>query len=124
MTKRKRKKTRSFGELYIKNYLIENNIDYIKEYCFLDCLSENGHPLRYDFFLPDYNLLIEFQGQHHYHPVNKGWRAKKITKQTQLRDVIKKNYAFNNKIALLEIPYWEKDNIKQILDLLFDWSKL
>lgn len=116
MTKhKKRKRARSFGELYIKECLELYNISYTKEYSFKDCLSENNYPLRFDYFLPDYNLLIEFQGQHHYQPVNKGWRAKKVTKQTQLRDKIKRKYAFNNQIALLEIPYWEKNNITSIL---------
>jgi len=36
--------------------------------------------------------------------------------KTQKHDNIKNNYCISNNIPLLRIPYWEKDNIKDILD--------
>ena len=114
----KRKKVRSWGEYNITQYLKDNKINYVREHKFEDCLSEKNHPLRFDFFLPDYNLLIEFQGKHHYEPVNKGWRAKKVTAATKKRDIIKSNYAKDNKIALLTIPYWEKEKEKIDINLI------
>lgn len=115
---KKYKTVRSWGETFITQFLNQKNVIYFKEYTFNDCLSENNKKLRFDFYLPEYNLLIEYQGKHHYEPVNKGYRAKKVTATTKIRDKIKADYAYNNKIALFEIPYWEKKNIEHILTKL------
>ena len=116
----KYKTVRSWGETFITQFLVQHDIKFFKEYSFDNCLSENNKKLRFDFYLPEYNLLIEYQGKHHYEPVNKGYRAKKVTSITKIRDKIKADFAYNNKIALFEIPYWEKKNIEDILtNLLF-----
>lgn len=51
----------SKGERLIAEYLIENNIDFIREYWFKDL--KDIRPLRYDFYLPKKNILIEFDGE-------------------------------------------------------------
>lgn len=57
-------KSVSRGESRIEAFLKENNIIYEKEKCFDDCRDQL--PLRFDFYLPDYNMVIEFQGEQHY----------------------------------------------------------
>lgn len=57
-------KSVSRGESRIEAFLKENNIIYEKEKCFDDCRDQL--PLRFDFYLPDYNMAIEFQGEQHY----------------------------------------------------------
>lgn len=52
---------RSIGEQNIENILLANNVNYIREYTFTD--FQNA---RYDFYLPDMNRLIEFDGIQHY----------------------------------------------------------
>lgn len=50
----------------INNLLIENNINYKKEYSFIDLKGIKGGPLRFDFAIFDDNNnlieLIEFDG--------------------------------------------------------------
>lgn len=110
-----KKKVRSYGEYYIQKFLDYNNIQYIKEKTFKDCLSLKNNRLRFDFYLPNQNILIEFQGPHHYKPVNKGRRAKRVHKTTVLHDKIKRNFCKKNDIKLLEIK-----QIKNIYETLLE----
>jgi hypothetical protein len=105
------------GENKIEEYLINNNISHINQYKFLGCKYKKV--LRFDFYLPDYNLLIEYQGIQHYEPVDfagKGnkW-AEKQFETNQIKDKIKRDYCKNNNINLLEIPYWDIGMIDLIL---------
>ena len=106
-----RKKHRSWGEFYIKEILKKYKIKFTQEKKFPDCLSLKNRPLRFDFYLNDYNILIEFQGIHHFKPVNKKYRAKKVHELTVLHDNIKRNYCRRNNIPLIELDY---KNIKMI----------
>jgi hypothetical protein len=76
--------------------------------------------LRFDFYLEEFNTSIEIQGKQHYEPVDFGGRPREWSIQDfkiqQIRDQIKRDYCKENNIKLLEIPYWDFDNIEQILD--------
>lgn len=80
----------------------------------------NGTKYRFDFYLPDYNLMIEYDGEQHYMPVNFGENNTKLMKERlkarQKNDQIKNNYCKENNINLLRIPYWEKQNIETIIN--------
>lgn len=102
----------SKGENYIKEYLLRNNILYKQQKTFKGL--KDVHPLRYDFYLPDYNLLIEYNGGQHYKSVNYFGGNKKFTIQ-QKHDSLKEKYAKEHNIKLLIIPYWEFNNIDNIL---------
>lgn len=117
--RRKRKSCKSHGERIITETLNKLNINYIREYSFSDCRSLNNYPLRFDFYCPDYNLLIEFQGKHHYEPVNKYPKAKRVTEKTKINDQIKINYCQSRNIDLITIPYWELENISFKLPIVF-----
>jgi len=108
-----KKKVRSYGEHYIQRFLDYNNIYYIKEKTFKDCLSPKNNQLRFDFYLPQHNVLIEFQGPHHYKPVNKGYKAKRVHKTTVLHDEIKREFCRKTRIRLIEIN--QVDNIYETL---------
>jgi hypothetical protein len=112
---RKRKRQRSFGEYYIKQILEKYNVNYIKEKIFSNCNSLKNNPLRFDFYLNDYNILIEFQGKHHYQPVNKYYRARKIYEQTVRHDNIKKEFCIKHNIPLIEINYKDINKIEEVL---------
>jgi len=118
--RRRRKRAQSFGERYIEDYLLATNIEYEREKTFDGCLSRKRRNLRFDFFLPTYNLLIEFQGQHHYKPVNNKRRAYYTHKTTVKHDEIKKIFAAENNIELMEISYVDRENIIDILNQKFD----
>lgn len=107
----------SFGEFYVKRYLINNNISYIPQYVIPECKFKR--PLPFDFaVLDNYDnvlFLIEFDGQYHYllNPMRKNPESDLL--YTQNNDRIKDEYCNNHNIRLLRIPYWESGNIPQIL---------
>lgn len=52
---------KSKGEIKIYKYLIENNINFLKEHIFNDFPNA-----RYDFYLPQEKICIEFDGKQHF----------------------------------------------------------
>lgn len=102
----------SKGENIIQCYLYNNNIVNYFQYKFDDCRNINSLP--FDFYLPLYNCCIEYQGIQHYEPIEFFGGEKQFQLQQKL-DQIKRNFCRNNNIKLIEIPYWDFDNIEQIL---------
>lgn len=94
----------SHGEKYIRNYLDKSNIRYESQKRFHD-LKDKTY-LSYDFYLPDYNILIEYQGIQHYESINFRGNGKysNLEKQ-QKHDNLKRNYAKENGYKLLELKY-------------------
>lgn len=103
----------SKGEQRIKIFLEENKKEYILQYTFEDCRNINKLP--FDFYLPDYNMCIEYDGQQHFESINHFGGKEKLNLR-QLRDNIKTEYCQRNNIKLLRIPYWEFENIESILN--------
>lgn len=102
---------RSTGELSIQNVLNEANVSFEREKTYEDLINpETNYKLRYDFYLPSLNRLIEFDGVQHYQEVDLFGGQEEFLKRQSL-DLLKNKYALNNNIALVRIPYWEKDNI-------------
>lgn len=103
----------SKGEKKILTYLESVNIFNVPQKEFDNLLGVNDGLLSYDFYLPTYNLLIEYQGEFH------DGTAKQQTKEQfevqKEHDRRKKQYAIDNKINLLEIWYWDYNNIEEIL---------
>jgi hypothetical protein len=95
----------SKGEECIIKYLEENNIEYIFQKKFENCIYKN--PLRFDFYLPKYNICIEYDGIQHFEPI-KFFGGEEIFKNIKERDNIKNEYCLENNIKLIRIPY---DNI-------------
>jgi hypothetical protein len=103
----------SKGEKRIKEYLDNNKINYISQKKFEGLVGLGNRKLSYDYYLPDYNLLIEFQGKFHDGTAKK--QTKKDFEKQQEHDRRKCEYAKNNNINLLEIWYWDIKNINNIL---------
>lgn len=105
----------SKGEKKIKNVLNNLNLQYIynKPY-FNNLLSSKGNPLRPDFIIPDMNIWIEYDGEFHYENKYEGDGHKEII----INDKIKNQYAKDNNWKLIRIPYWEFNNIENILNEL------
>lgn len=108
---------KSKGCLIIENYLLTNSILFIQEKRYDGCKDKKTLP--FDYYLPDYNFLIEFDGTHHF----KGnLRIKDLTKRIeslkiiQLHDQIKNQYARDHQIKLLRIKYDEK-YIEELLEV-------
>lgn len=104
----------SKGEQRIINYLdsfIKNQYTYQKYYD--DLFGIGGGLLSYDFYLPTYNLLIEYQGEFHDGTANQ--QTEEEFEIQQEHDRRKREYAKSHGIDLLEIWYWDFDNIEDIL---------
>lgn len=104
---------KSRGEQKISDWLAQNNISFIKEYSFSDCRDQNALP--FDFYLPEHNILIEFDGAQHYKPVDY-FGGQDAFEKVQLHDSIKTKYCLDNNIKLIRIPYWDYCNIDIILN--------
>ena len=98
--------TYSIGERKISAILQQNNIEYIKEWVAPDLKNR-----RFDFYLPQNNRLIEFDGRQHYQPYPNKWEKNCNLQTRQQRDNEKNQYALSHNIPLARIPYWERDNI-------------
>jgi hypothetical protein len=103
----------SLGEQKIENYLISKNIQYIPQKKFDDCKGIKRR-LPFDFFIPDLNILIEYNGIQHYIP-QKNFGGECSFQKICRTDLIKKEYSQNKNIKLLIIPYYEERNIIEIL---------
>ncbi len=129
--------SKSNGEKKINNYLISNGFIkiskeeyeklnsknekyYIPQKEFKGLVGINGGLLSYDFYLPQFNLLIEYQGIQHEKPIDFNGlgikRAEKVFKKQQEHDRRKHEYALKNNINLLEIWYLDFDRIEEILN--------
>lgn len=105
----------SKGEKRIAGFLDKHQIKYEMEKVFNECRSPKNRPLRFDFYLEDYNVCIEFQGHHHYKSVNKHRTAKIAHEKTTIHDKIKRDFVFHNGIFLIEIPHWNIDIFEEPL---------
>ena len=94
------------------------HIKFEKEKRFKDCKDIRCLP--FDYYLEDYNLCIEVDGQFHYLSVGSSFTTKYMNlPEVQRRDKIKTDYCKNNNIGLLRLPYYEKDNFEtMIIDTL------
>ncbi|MEL0667630.1 zinc-ribbon domain-containing protein, partial [Clostridioides difficile] len=108
--------SKSKGEKVIETWLIKNNIKYNYEEKFKNLIGLSGGSLSYDFYLQEYKLLIEYQGEFHDGSLLEVCQTEEQYKQQQEHDRRKREYAKNNGYKLLEIWYWNFDNIEEILD--------
>ena len=112
---------KSQGEKNIEKYLESKKIYYIPQKTFYGLIGVNGGNLSYDFYLPNYNLLIEFQGIQHEKPIDFKSEGKEKAKENfrkqQEHDKRKREYAELHNIKLLEIWYYEIDNIDETLSI-------
>ena len=96
---------KSFGEQEIQLILSENNIDFIREYKIKELNN-----LRFDFYLPNFNRLIEFDGIQHFQPIDY-FGGENTFLNYQKNDKLKNDYANKYNIPLVRIPYYEKGKI-------------
>lgn len=118
-----RKKSHSKGEDRIKEILQENNINFIQEKTFDTCrFLDSGYLGYFDFYLPGYNCLIEYDGIVHFN-INKGrgWDTEERLQKTKEHDNFKNQWCKDNNILLIRIPYTHFNDLK-IIDLLPDTS--
>lgn len=105
----------SRGESLVRWWLTKHVVEFNEQYEFKGC--KHKKPLKFDFFLPTFNLAIECNGRQHYEhvPIFHDRNAWNTLEQQQLRDNIKKEWTRSNNIELLVIPYYEYDQLWDIL---------
>lgn len=103
--------TKSVGEKKVKTQLELLQIKFKREKTFEGCKNpETDRKLRYDFYLPDYNTCIEYDGFTHF-IANGGWNTKENLAGIQYRDNIKNKFCKDNNIKLVRIPYTDFNKI-------------
>lgn len=110
--------TETQGEAEIRRWLLKHDITNFKQD---EVTLPNENPrckrqyLRPDFWLPDYNLFIEYNGEQHYTDVDYFFDDDFTFEDQQIRDQTLRDYCRRNNLQLLEIPYTEFDKINAIL---------
>jgi hypothetical protein len=107
---------KSKGEKRIKEIFDLKEIYYIPQKEFIGLIGLGNGNLSYDFYLPQYNLLIEYQGKQHQEYIKGFFKTKKDFEKQLEHDRRKKEYANKNNIILLEIWYYDFDKIEEILE--------
>jgi very-short-patch-repair endonuclease len=102
----------SKGEKTISKILEELNLIYKKEYS----INIDGVNYRFDFFIPELNLIIEYDGKQHFEPIEY-FGGDEAYQKIKNNDLIKNNWCLDNSILLLRIPY--NQNIEELIFNLF-----
>lgn len=102
----------SQGETVIKSILQINQIPYQSQKTFDDCINPKTRAkLLFDFYLPDYNCCIEYDGEQHFCSRESGLFTAQKVKEIQERDKIKDNYCREKGIKLIRIPYTDYNKL-------------
>lgn len=108
---------KSKGEEIIANILLKNNILFEQQKTFKTCyFNKTNRPAFFDFYLPNKNYIIEYDGIQHY---KGGWKEDLFT--IQERDNFKNQWCKDNNIQLIRIPYYHLNDLC-IEDLLLQTS--
>lgn len=101
----------SRGEELLSKLFSQMNIEFIPQKTFDDCRnSETGCKLYFDFYLPDYNYCIEYDGIQHFEKTR--WSHDDF-EERKIRDNIKNTYCDNNGIKLVRLTFEDYNNINK-----------
>lgn len=100
----------SKGEANITSFLKEHNVKFVAQHI-IDCPINVSGIAKIDFYLPDHNLFIEYNGKQHYEPVVY-FGGEERFRQQQQRDLYVRSYCSSHSIELLEISYLESEYIE------------
>ena len=113
----------SHGERKMRLILNSYGLWIIQQYSFDDC--KDISKLKFDAYSEKYKIAFEYNGEQHYRVVDfsgKNYdRAKRQYDRIVRRDKIKRNYCANKGIRLIEIPYWEFDNMESYIKSKLPW---
>lgn len=108
---------KSKGELETIDVLNNLDINFVEQKIYPDCKDINYLP--FDFYLIDYNILIEFDGEQHYFPVRFHGMSQQDAEDNfanvKYHDEIKTQFCRDYNIPLIRIPYFERGNILSYL---------
>lgn len=109
--------TSSVGEKRIKSWLESNNVKFLRQHKFKGL--RNKRNLRFDFYLPERNTLIEYDGKQHFEPVRFNGisidKAVEAHNKVKYLDTLKNRYCQENNIKLIRIDYKCLEDISSVL---------
>lgn len=106
----------SRGEQLIERHLDASSYQYETQYIIPGCKNERVLPFDFGVFRDGYLMaLIEYEGIQHFEIVE-FFGGKDGFERVRKNDRIKRNYCLDNDIKLIEIPYWDIENISGILN--------
>lgn len=115
----------SHGEREIAKWLDSRGVQYKRQYIIIpEQVLFGRNKFRADFYLPDHNTIIEFNGKQHYEYSKFYHRTEEDFVNQQDRDQRLRVYCKKNKIRLIEIPYTDFNNIEKILSKKLSISKI
>jgi len=106
----------SYGETMITTFLNLHKIEYKTEKIFGGCVNSKGNMLRYDFYLVKENVLIEYDGAHHF-GVTSYSKDFEVVKE---HDRIKDEYAAKNGMPLIRLMHKDLENLQDIVFTVLD----
>lgn len=98
----------SKGEELIQKILQKNHVNFERQKRFDTCKDKK--PLPFDFYLPNYNTLIEYDGEQHF-GLGRFWGDKNYYNELKIHDNIKNQWCKENNILLIRIPYTHYANL-------------
>lgn len=104
--------TMSNGEKMAENIFIHHKINYIPQKRFDDC--RDVYTLPFDFYLSDYNLIVEIMGEQHEKPLD-FFGGQEAFEKRIYHDKIKRDYLNKNNIYCLDIWYYEFDKMESMI---------
>ena len=103
----------SKGEREVRKFLESNKMNYSTEKTFPGCISPRGKRLKFDFYLPEQNICIEYDGIQHFKPIEY-FGGKEFLKYIKKCDRIKDDFCKHKDIKLVRITYFT--NCKSVLE--------
>lgn len=105
---------RSKGEIEVITWLNKHDIEYEQQYV-IHGASRTGNNLYADFYLPKFNLIIEFDGEQHFVPIAHFGGESAFIKRKE-NDLLKEKYCLDNSIDLLRIPFYMIESVDYYLN--------
>ena len=107
----------SKGEARIIQLFKRDNIYFEREKHFQDL---RRGCLRFDFYLPHKHVLVEYDGEQHFHFVDKFYKQRTDFLKAKERDRLKNSYSLARGIPLYRIPYWKLSSLITSEDIFKD----
>ncbi len=101
----------SKGEVKLRQIFISLGVKFEEQKTFDDFTNKKNYSYRFDFYLPDYNTCLEYDGVQHYKTT--GWQTEERLAETKDRDSIKNSYCIKNNITLIRIPYTHYNDMSE-----------
>lgn len=100
-----------YDKMEIELFLETAGIRYEKDH-----MEIPGIVLNFDFYIPEYRMLIDYEGRSTYDDIP----GIKMIPSIKNKIPLKKIWCMKNKTNYLRIPYWESERINRILFEIFD----